>query len=300
MDDISLMRYESDHKEGVLDLLSYHWNGLNAEERKKRFEWRYEKNPYTESPLCFVALDGEKVVGHRGFVVQKFRLREKDWLFCTPADSVVHPDYRRQGIFSNLIKFSKKELISNSNIDLILSLSANKASTEATLKAGYEPVGQREKMHYISPFRLLKNRLKSNDLEIPISIENKDFKIEINNELRVKKISSIMDEFKNEDQISNVKDKEFYEWRFSNPLKDYVFGYCTKKDELVGYVALDITSEKIISLLEYGYKDLSYFEELLKTIIKKLPVPIITAYVFTRPKKEKRVLSRCGFRDKNN
>jgi len=300
MTEISIESYSPKYKDQVIDLLSILWSNFTLKEKRRRFEWRYEKNPYTESPLCYVALNEDKIVGFRAFVTQKFRFKGENYYFGTPADAVVHLEYRRQGIFSNLTKLAFEDVLEKDKLDYFLSLSSNEKSTKGNIKAGFRPFGQREKMYYISPFRLVKNRLKLNDLEIPISIEKKDFKIEITEELRVNRICSIIEETKNENQISNIRDEDFYSWRFSNPLKDYAFGYCTKKDELIGYIALDITDEKIISIMEYSYKDISYFQELLKTIINKLPVPIITAYVFTRLEEEKRTLSRCGFRYDTN
>ena len=302
MAEISIERYSPEYKDQVIDLLSILWDDLSPEERRKKFEWQSEKNPYSEKPQYYLAKDGDEIVGIRAFIVHKYKLEGNKFFFGIPANGTIHPDYQRQGLFSRIDDYCKKDLANNSELKLILSVSPNKIATKALKKYDYITVGKRSKMYLFSIRNLLRNFFSR-----PVNIRNESvrlkkdgLKLEVTDELRAKKIAKLMEECRDEQKFTNLRDEKFYEWRFSNPLKDYVFGYCTKKDELVGYVALDITSEKIISLLEYGYKDLSYFEELLKTIIKKLPVPIITAYVFTRPKEEKGVLSRCGFRDKNN
>jgi len=297
MTDISIETYSPKYKEGLLDLLSYHLDDLNFEERKKRFEWMYEDNPYTESPLCYLALDREKVVGHCGSIVQKFQLTGKEYYFCTPADAIVHPEYRRKGIFSSLLKFSRKELALNSNITLILILSANKTSTPIQLKYGDESVGKRRYMYYFSFTNILKFFLRKYNFQKPISFDKNDLKIKITNELRAQEISNLMNKCKEKNKITNTRDKAFYEWRFSNPLKEYLFGYCTKDDELVGYIALENNEEKIIPIMEYGYLKPYYLEELNKEIFKNLTQPCFSVFIFTRSNKEREIISKIGFRD---
>jgi len=300
MSDISIERYSPEYKEQVLNLLSYHWGDLNSEERRKRFEWRYENNPYTESPFCYLAFDGENLIGFRAFVAQKFKLQGKSYYFGTPADAIVHIDYRRQGIFSNLTEFAFEDMVENEKLDFFLSLSSNVKSTKGNIKAGFEPFGKRDKLYSISFLKMFKNLLKSSHIQTPILFNKNEVKIEITDKLRAKEISRFMQESIEECKITNVRDEEFYRWRFSNSPKDYIFIYITKDDDLVGYLSIDNSNEKIISIMEYGYLKLSYLEELIKELLKNTSAPYIFAYVFTRSDEEQKILSKSGFRDRKD
>ncbi len=296
MEDISVKTYSPEYKDSLLSLLSYHWTDLTPEEMRERFKWRYEDNPYTKSPYCYLALDGEKVVGHCGSVVQKFRSDEEEYYFCTPADAVVHPDYRRKGVFSSVLEFSRDHLALNSDMSLILILSATEASTAVSLIYDDVPVSKREYYYAFSFF----NILRSKNFQTPISMDKNGLKIEITKELRAEEICRLMDDCREKDKIANVRDEKFYEWRFSNPLEDYIFVYCTKEGELVGYVALANNDEKIVPMMEYGYLEPSYLEDLIEEIFKNLSISCLSAYIFTRSDKEKEMLSRIGFRDRND
>jgi len=295
--EISIEKYSPKHKESVLDLLSYLFDTLNLEERRKRFEWKFETNPYTKIPLCYIALDNEMVIGHTGYVIQKYQVGGKEYSFSSPSHVVVHPEYRRKGVFSKIIEFSSKDLVINSDINLILAPYPNKASAAAVLKCGYESIGKTDYMYKLSFFNILKSTLKSPNIQTPITIDKNRFKIEITSELRAQDISLLMNKSREENKISNVRDRKFYEWRFSEPFKDYIFAYCTKDDGLVGYVGLN---NKNSIIMEYGYLKTSYIEELIRETFDNLSPPYMSVYTFTRSEKERKILSRSGFRDKND
>ena len=71
---IKIIKYSSANKKELLKLLNQTWRELDKNEIKKRFEWRYEKNPYQVEPFVYIAVDGNRVVGCRAYVVQLFQL----------------------------------------------------------------------------------------------------------------------------------------------------------------------------------------------------------------------------------
>jgi len=132
------LKYSIEYKESLLELLSLMWKDLNDAERKRRFEWWYEKIPYFYEPRIYIAVDNEKVVGFRGFIVQKFTNSQKTFNVLNPADIIVHPDYRRRGIFSKLnMLFLQDVLGARNQSNVILNLSSNRLSTPGYLKQGW-------------------------------------------------------------------------------------------------------------------------------------------------------------------
>jgi len=301
MSDITLKRYEPNFKDQLIDLgKDMVWADLSKKEAKERFEWKYEKNPYTETPLCYLALDGEKVVGHRGFVVQNFELSGTNYLFGTPGDSMVHPNYRRQGIFSNLVDFSNDDIIENSNIDLFLSLSTTRATTKATKKYGYVPVGKREKLYRFSFKNIIKNRYEGG-LDLDKIITSDNYHIEVTDVLKEEYIVGLMKESVGQERLSNLRDERFYQWRYEECPSDQTFVYLWDKNQLVGYLSMDKDIFSFFnlnldyySILEYGYIDIEHFEKLIEIITENLP--FIMSYIFTRKKEEISILKDKGFK----
>lgn len=312
MSDIQFKRYDESLREDLKNFLfEYSWNNQNIceEKKNKKFKWRYEESPYTNIPYSFIALDGDKIVGHRVLVPQKYKIGNDEFLFCIPTDSLVHPDYRRQGIFSRIVDFSRKELAQSSEIELIMSLSASEAATKAYIKYGYEPVGKNHKMFFVSPLnKLKKSKIDDLDLKDSITIDKEDnLEIEISKEFKKEDIARLASRFTDEEKIGNVRDVEFYNWRFRESHRDNFYVYCIKNNELVGYSILEkrhvsflSSSRTFYMIMEYAYTNLDYLEEMIKTIKSSLSISAMMAFMFTRGKEEISILKKHGFKDSND
>ncbi len=306
MSDIRFTRFDNRFKESLIDFLGMgmSWAEITKKERKELFEWKYEKNPYVEKPLCYLAFDGETIVGHRGFVLQKFFTGEEDYLIGTPGDSMVHPDHRRKGIFSKLVDFSTEDIVNRSMIDIFTSLSTTRATTKATERYGYVPVGERKKLYRFSMKKLFQAKYKSGiDLNTRISGEERGFTIETTNELKIDDIVELMKTSTNDKKLRNLRNREFYRWRFEEYPKDLIYLYIWDQNDLKAY--LSIEKDNILfrgfdleyySLLEYGYGDIKLFKELIQTLTKNLHLPSMMSYVFTRKKEEIEILRKHRFK----
>jgi hypothetical protein len=75
------------------------------------WRWKYLRHPRSgELPEVVVALDGSKVVGARPFMLNELWVGDKKVLAAQHCDTMVHPDYRRLGIFNRMGEFSKRYL----------------------------------------------------------------------------------------------------------------------------------------------------------------------------------------------
>jgi len=309
MTDFSFVRYDKSFKEELYDFLIYDpgWNTLKNEEKKRKFEWIYGNPPYTKIPITYLALDNNKIVGHRVFILQKFMINN-EFLFGIPTGGLIHPNYRRMGLFSKIIDFSMKDLSDNTDVKLILSLSPNAPACKALQKNGYLPIGTREKIYLLSPKNFFKRIIISNFEKkfMDYSYKLKNLEINITNDLRMNEIIYLMSIFNNCGKLRNVRDSQFYEWRFRDSPYDMLYIYVYECDEMVGFLSLEKQRITFYSryleyyiLIEYGYINKYYFEKLLE-IIHKLPIPAIMAYTFTRSIEEKLIFRKYGFLDSNN
>lgn len=96
-------RYQPSDAEEFLELF-----GVVHRERRNRawFRWRYERNPYVDHVPMFVAESNGCVVGVRPYIPFRMRLGGETALALLTADTMVHPDHRRRGLFTTLTEQS--------------------------------------------------------------------------------------------------------------------------------------------------------------------------------------------------
>jgi hypothetical protein len=292
MVNIRVCRYDSSLKDQLIGFLGFLKVNTSIEERKKLFEWTYENNPYTEKPFIYVALDGEHIIAHLGFVIEKFVHSNETFFIAIAVDGVVHPDYRRKGLFSKLLVFGTEDIRSNPEIRFILGLSPNEATTLGLLKSGFHPMEEKEYMYCFSPLNELKNITRNNN-----DREKNKVTIEIKGELKTREVSCFMQTLTDKNKISNVRGEEFYRWRFIESPYQHVYAYCEEGDEITAYLSLrksnSIVRDYIV--MEYGYEKPSHFRYLIGKASKKLYMPILIIPTLTRDQEELLNLQRSGF-----
>jgi len=299
--DIHICKYDSGLKDQLVDFLGLKWENTNTDERKKRFEWSYENNPYTKEPFIYLALHGEQIIAQRSFVVQKFVCNNHEFLVGVPADAIVHPDFRRQGLFSKLTDYAFEDMVADSNIRFLLSLSSNEVSTLGNLKYGFIPVGKREYMYFLSPVNGLKKIFRYNeDLDSTVVSQKNNVTIEITRELRIREISDFMQRFVEKDKIHNVRDDDFYAWQFADSPYEHIYAYSREGAEITGYLSLRKNDNKYCSLMEYGYLSSTHFRYLIEETSRRILAPGMIVPTFNRGQNEILDLERSGFNYPND
>ena len=66
------------------------------------FDWKYTENPFAESVPMTVAERKGEFVGARPFFALAIRAGERTYTALQPADAMVHPDHRRQRLFTRM------------------------------------------------------------------------------------------------------------------------------------------------------------------------------------------------------
>lgn len=84
---------------GFLDLYEAVWDRRRSREW---FEWRFLGNPYLATPPLIVATTGDRLVGAEPCLPFRLRAGDETVPAFQPADWIVHPDYRRQGVFTRM------------------------------------------------------------------------------------------------------------------------------------------------------------------------------------------------------
>ncbi|SFS10648.1 Acetyltransferase (GNAT) domain-containing protein [Halomicrobium zhouii] len=72
------------------------------------FAWKYADNPFADHVPIVVATDGDSVVGAKSAVPQRVRVGDRAVDALQPADTMVDPAHRRQGLFSRMTEVMKE------------------------------------------------------------------------------------------------------------------------------------------------------------------------------------------------
>ena len=140
--DYQAIPYRSKFKLRVAELLRGLWSDDPAE-NLSYFEWKYEDNPYTETPLGIVVLHDGNVVGYRGYFACRFEVRGKnnDISILIPCDTCVSPDHRRKGLSVVMGDLAKKEYAERH--PLFLNMTCTHKSLPGYRRMGFLPLANK-------------------------------------------------------------------------------------------------------------------------------------------------------------
>jgi len=98
-DRYTIRAFEGADLEGFLRLDRQVWDRRRSPEWVR---WKYVDNPIADHTPIIVAEDDGEIVGVRPFLVFELRLGGETVTAYQPADTMVHPDHRREGIFRRM------------------------------------------------------------------------------------------------------------------------------------------------------------------------------------------------------
>ena len=137
MTDYEIRPFRPRDREAYLELYE---TVLGAARDPAWFEWKYgAENPYVDEPAIFVAYGDGDLVGARSFFALRMAVGDATRLALQPSDAMVHPEHRRQGLFSRmttdaLARYADREPAFCFNFP-------NPKSLPGNLKLGWEVVG---------------------------------------------------------------------------------------------------------------------------------------------------------------
>ena len=196
---IKIKKYSKKYKSRLIELLEFLWENPDESERIKKFEWLYENNPYQKEPFIYVALDDEKLVGSRAFVPSDFIVDGNIIKTFCAADAIIHPDYRRRGIFSQLQSALIQDIRSQfSDNCIIIALSSNQFSTPGHIKLGLQQTnGIKKHCYKILLFNYLKIKLfkrRKPEKQITFHVNKKETHLELSKKLQTSEVSAFLKE----------------------------------------------------------------------------------------------------------
>lgn len=226
----------------------------------KFWSWKYIYNPagFSDENI-WIARHKNEVIGHIALLPMECKFKEKKVKIAQPVDTVIHPYWRKMGVFKAL----SEKFFSNAKNRFFLFYSfPNKRIYKIFLKLGWKktPV-----LDYFIKILKFSKKIK---LKIP-----KNFQIKI---VRVEKFPKEIDEFwscvRNQYEVALERTSSFLNWRFSKNFGDYNIYLAYDNELIVGYFVIKKESRKNLKILKLmdlqvlpnqGY----YFLRLLDEII---------------------------------
>ena len=235
---IEFRKYQIGDEKYILELYK---KVFKRELSYKTWEWKYN-GLNSDRKLIFLAFDGINCVGHYALMPFKINAYGKDVDSFISLDSMVHPEFQGQKVFSQLVNYSSKQ-IEGINKPYITFLNEQSISIY-TKKYNWKYLGNipvycrplslnylktRNKLVYffIKPFALLINSFNKKINKISLQAFNQ-FNKEILSLSRDSRFYSIN------------RSKEFFDWRFDKAPFTYEKYKILYDQNLIGYCVIRI------------------------------------------------------------
>lgn len=282
---ISFCKYKPTYKSAILKLLALIWKGMSPEEIQQKFEWRYEKNPYSNNIYIYLAFNGWQVVGIRALVVQLIRLGKVEYKVFTPADAIVHPDFRRMGIFSKLNETLLADL-QNEPKAIILNTSSNNLSCPGNLKQGWQAMDYVNrygiKFNLLNTLKYLFLHKKKNKKHFKeIRIEYKDRTYVFTQKIHIDDIVALNNQRSNVTTLTHIRDASFYQWRYSYQKQNYFYAYSYNEAKLEEYIIFKSSTYQTL-VEEYVLETNKTLKKLLRDSSRYFDFPIIRMHALSK------------------
>lgn len=225
---------------------------LDPEMTEEFFRWKHYENPFGSS-FGLVALDNEKIIGLRMFMIWEFfnHLKGDKALAIRPVDTVTDLNYRGKGLFKKLTLQGIEEC--SGKYDFIFN-TPNENSRPGYLKMGWSSLEQINyfRVGIINFFTKTVHYEEANSIFKTLSKPNTAYDI-----------------------YSTNKSSDFLAWRYKSP--EYLVANFEKEGCLIIYKKMSIKGLPFVMIYEI-LGDISYFTSMVRSVCKKNKTPFVYYY----------------------
>lgn len=304
----------------MLKLQKYLW-GEDQAQRDAYLKWKYNHNPYVDDIYIYVAFCNEQLIGMIGaygvqWEVGKYSQTVTGISF---ADLVIHPNYRNQNLFPKLIAFALEDL-SKTNYTYAFDLSATSHVAIVLLMQGWRKIyiqtanRQTKIPTFTSMYRQLRGHVRDltsqhvykscssfTDLDMNANqIRDKASSyVSLSKTLRPLAMAELAERNRANGRIRHVKDEQYFNWRFRNPLSEYRFLFW-ENECLDGYLVLHTKpgpygEDTRANIVDWEATNEQVWTDLLKAVIQYGNFKEIYIWSETLSDSVKTLLRKAGF-----
>lgn len=244
-DQYTIRQYESADLERLMALDRTVWDRRRSAEW---FTWKYVDNPYLDHvPIFVVEHDGD-VVGARPFLVFRLRAGPDTVLALQPSDTTVHPEHRRQGLFTRMTRHAI-EYYRQREPELFFNF-PNDAALGGYRKLGWERVAPRQAYYRVEdPGTFLESQVDGRigqllgSVSTPVTQQYYRLRsslapgadgvsVEQRPGVDPALVASLY-EREPPAELHALRDREFYEWSLASPAWEYTTNLARRDGEIV-------------------------------------------------------------------
>ena len=306
------------HEDEIEQLVSLFGEAFGHEMSKEHWEWKYIKNPFAGAvPQVIVAADNGRIVGARPFFMTQLWIGSEKILAAEHCDTMVHPDYRKMGLFNSMGTFARDYLGAN-QVPVSFGF-PGPMSRPGFLKQGYRKVAETEiRFRPVDVRGIISKRFsRSRSIRLigsvlggvlsPRTPSYKDkglFQIEILDGYSA--ALDGLDGLRNPGVVELVRDERVLSWRFDrHPQHRYRYITAKRNNKLSGYAVISVQRQPnnliygmiIDYLVENG--DTGCFRVLIEKAVSELArsaCDVIVVWAFSDPPFNTELKKRFGFK----
>jgi GNAT superfamily N-acetyltransferase len=323
-----LVCYEPGLKKQVIELQTHLWSpsvGLNT----AYFEWKYERNPYVDAPLIYLAMHNGRAVGMRGFFGTQWEggIPTQKSIVLYADDFVIAPEHRNRALSTKIMAAAFEDLAKR-RYQYAFSLSAGPMTFLFSLATGWRSVGSMQPMRQRSWQVALRSGRDRLITRLPVRSRgiNEIFRqwsqkkrrsladidadqvrrsltgvpwILFEDVPRCADMAQLIERIGGCGRIRHVRDREYFDWRFQNPLSRYRFLFWAKT-RLEGYLVLQeytaYADKEVVNIVDWEATSVAVQAELLQAAMDLTADRRLITWSVSLPRQTKAVLDEAGFK----
>ena len=281
------------------------WDVWGRSPTQEWFAWRYD-SPYTERVPMFVVERDGRLVAAEPFVAFRLRAGENETLALQPADAMVHPDHRRNGLLTRMTEAAIEHY--RAGEPTMFFNFPNEHILSAYLNLGWTEVGRAATYYRIQNPSALRDHITCGRIADGLAhgyLRARDGLVSSPDDVSIERHDSppadILTELYEQDvpeRIHANRDRAYYRWRFANPNWD-CRTYVARTDEPVAALVVctisrnGTTYTRIMDAQPLSNPPLEAFAGLLQEAVSDYRTADVVAVADGTLPHE--VLARCGF-----
>lgn len=318
-----IVPYDSGLKAQIADLQRHLWSG-DADANIAYLEWKYERNPYWETPLIYAATCDGRIVGMRGMFGSAWQIGAEGETFAIPCadDFVIVPEHRNRGL-SALIMQAALDDVARRGHPYIFSLSPGPVTLVTSLVSGWSRVGVMRPLRRRRPGNLLQ-RCHSGLSKVPVlwrladgllrlaprrppfrQLDRREGRhrlgrgraIDLERGPRIGAMADLVRRLGHDGRVRHVRDERYLGWRFQNPLHEYRFLFY-EDGGLEGYLVLQAyrgDRRRGVNIVDWEGTTGQIRADLLRAAIEWGDFDQLSAWTATLPDEALEQLSAAAF-----
>ena len=307
--DIQIVPYRPEFRRGAAELRSSVL-GNSPAENELYLDWKYQRNPFPEATVLYLAIAGQQVVGMRGMFGTKWEFgSDKVVAMSQDADVMVVPEQRGRGLYRAMDR-AALAYMAERGVSHMISMSSNAANRAAaahlgwTNVAGYGFARRRVRGWPFDPDltgrvddairrRLHSSLLGKGNFHYFDRSENRPSKAGSTwsgSVVDPDSLSQVVEHSPSTHPIRPLQSPEYLSWRYRNPIAEYRFLY-SGRDPVDGYLVLAKANPWHLWIVDMNARDL------LSSAIKRASWAALDLWTVSLAKPQVDLLEELAFRE---